>query len=158
MAGAADYGQAGASAPGLSELTVGAALAAARATALAYMTDDAHVSAVDDYLNGLPPAQKAALERVRAVVEAVAPEAEEGVSYGMPAFLYAGRPLLGFRAAKRHLSVFPFSPAAIEAVKDRLGGFDLSRGTIRFSPDKPLPEDVLSDVVRARKEEIATRR
>ena len=95
---------------------------------------------------------------MRAVVEAVAPEAEEGVSYGMPAFLYAGRPLLGFRAAKRHLSVFPFSPAAIEAVKDRLAGFDLSKGTIRFSPDSPLPEDVLADVVRARKEEIATRR
>jgi uncharacterized protein YdhG (YjbR/CyaY superfamily) len=122
------------------------------------MPDDAHMSAMDDYINGLPPAQKAALERVRAVVEAVAPEAEEGVSYGMPAFLYAGRPLLGFRAAKRHLSVFPFSPAAIEAVKDRLGGFDLSKGTIRFSPDSPLPEDVLADVVRARKEEIATRR
>jgi uncharacterized protein YdhG (YjbR/CyaY superfamily) len=125
---------------------------------VAEMPDDAHMSAVDDYLNGLPPPQKAALERVRAVVEAVAPEAEEGVSYGMPAFLYAGRPLLGFRAAKRHLSVFPFSPSAIEAVKGRLGGFDLSKGTIRFSPVTPLPEEVLSDVVRARKEEIATRR
>jgi uncharacterized protein YdhG (YjbR/CyaY superfamily) len=51
------------------------------------MPDDAHMSAMDDYINGLPPPQKAELERVRAVVEAVAPEAEEGVSYGMPAFL-----------------------------------------------------------------------
>jgi uncharacterized protein YdhG (YjbR/CyaY superfamily) len=114
------------------------------------------MSAMDDYLNGLPPAQKAALARVRAVVEGVAPEAEEGVSYGMPAFLYAGRPLLGLRAAKKHLSIFPFSPAAIEAVKDRLVGFDLSKGTIRFTPDSPLPDDVLSDVVRARQQEIAT--
>jgi uncharacterized protein YdhG (YjbR/CyaY superfamily) len=113
------------------------------------------MSAMDDYLNSLPPAQKAALARVRAVVEGVAPEAEEGVSYGMPAFLYAGRPLLGFRAAKKHLSVFPFSPAAIEAVRDRLGGFNLSKGTIRFSPDSPLPEDVLTDLVRARQQEIA---
>ena len=110
---------------------------------------------MDDYINGLPPAQKAALERVRAVVGEVAPEAEEGTSYGMPAFLYAGRPLLGFRAAKGHLSVFPFSPAAIEAVKDRLDGFDISKGTIRFSPSKPVPEDVLADVVTARKQEIA---
>jgi uncharacterized protein YdhG (YjbR/CyaY superfamily) len=109
---------------------------------------------MDDYLNGLPPAQKAALERVRAVVEDVAPEAEEGVSYGMPAFLLAGRPLLGFRAAKKHLSVFPFSPAAIEAVKDRLEGFDLSKGTIRFSPETPVPEDVLAALVRARMQEI----
>jgi uncharacterized protein YdhG (YjbR/CyaY superfamily) len=116
------------------------------------------MSAMDDYLNGLPPAQNAALARVRAIVERIAPEAEEGVSYGMPAFLYAGRPLLGLRAAKKHLSVFPFSPAAVEAVKDRLPGFDLSKGTIRFSPESPVPEDVLADVVRARKQEIETSR
>jgi uncharacterized protein YdhG (YjbR/CyaY superfamily) len=116
------------------------------------------MSAMDDYLNGLPPDHKAALARVCAVVERVAPEAEEGRSYGMPAFIYAGRPLLGFRAAKKHLSVFPFSPAAIEAVKDRLVGFELSKGTIRFTPETPVPDDVLADVVRARKEEIATRR
>jgi uncharacterized protein YdhG (YjbR/CyaY superfamily) len=114
--------------------------------------------AMDDYLDGLPPAQKAALARVRVVVEEVAPEAEEGESYGIPAFLYAGRPLVGFRAAKKHLSVFPFSPAAIEAVGDRLAGFDVSKGTIRFSPDNPLPDDVIADVVRARKREIATGR
>jgi uncharacterized protein YdhG (YjbR/CyaY superfamily) len=125
---------------------------------VAEMLDDAHMSAMDDYLDGLPPAQKAALARVRAVVEGVAPEAEEGVSYGMPAFRYAGRPLLGVRAAKKHLSVFPFSPAAIEAVRDRLVGFNLSKGTIRFSPDSPVPDDVLADVVRVRKQEIEARR
>lgn len=112
------------------------------------------MSEIDDYLDGLPPAQKEALGRVRAVVERVAAEAEEGRSYGMPAFIYAGRPLLGFRAAKTHLSVFPFSPAAIEAVEDRLEGFDVSKGTIRFTPDAPVPDDVLADVVRARIEEI----
>jgi uncharacterized protein YdhG (YjbR/CyaY superfamily) len=127
-------------------------------TAFAAIRDDDHMSAMDDYLDGLPPEQRAALARVRAVLEEVAPEAEEGVSYGMPAFRYAGRPLLGFRAASKHLSVFPFSPTAIEAVKDRLGGFDLSKGTIRFSPDTPLPEDVLADLVRARQQEIAKAR
>lgn len=113
---------------------------------------------MDDYLDGLPQDQNEALARVRAVVERVAPDAEEGVSYGMPAYLYAGRPLLGFRVAKKHLSVFPFSPAAVEAVQDRLEGFDLSKGTIRFSPDRPVPEDVLADLVRARQEEIAAKR
>jgi uncharacterized protein YdhG (YjbR/CyaY superfamily) len=115
------------------------------------------MSAMDEYLDGLPQEQREALARVRAVVAGVAPEAQEGVSYGMPAFLYAGRPLLGFRAAKKHLSVFPFSPAAIEAVEDRLEGFDLSKGTIRFSPDRPLPEDVLANLVQARKEEISAK-
>jgi uncharacterized protein YdhG (YjbR/CyaY superfamily) len=121
------------------------------------MRDYARVSAMDDYLDGLQPAERAALARVRAVVDGVVPAAEEATSYGMPAFLYAGRPLLGFRAARRHLSVFPFSPAAIEAVQDRLEGFDVSKGTIRFSPDSPVPEDVLADLVRARKQEIETR-
>jgi uncharacterized protein YdhG (YjbR/CyaY superfamily) len=133
-------------------------LAVAVPMEVAEILDDVCVSEMDDYLNGLPPAQKEALADVRVVVEKVAPEAEEGVSYGMPAFLYAGRPLLGFRAAKQHLSVFPFSPAAIEAVKDRLEGFDLSKGTIRFSPDRPVPDDVLADLIRARQQEITTTR
>ena len=75
---------------------------------------------MDEYLADFPEEQRVALERVRAIVIKVVPEAEEGVSYGMPAFLYQGRPLLGLRAAQKHLSVFPFSPAAIEDVKDRL--------------------------------------
>jgi uncharacterized protein YdhG (YjbR/CyaY superfamily) len=112
---------------------------------------------MDDYLDGLPREQQEALARVRAIVDRVAPDAEEGVSYGMPAFLYAGRPLLGFRAAKKHLSVFPFSPAAIEAVEGRLEGFDMSKGTIRFSPDRPVPEDVLADLVQERKHEITAK-
>ena len=113
---------------------------------------------MDDYLDGLPPAQKGALERVRAVVADLVPDAEEGTSYGMPAFIYAGRPLLGFRAATKHLSIFPFSPAAIDAVRDRLDGFDLAKGTIRFSADQPVPADVLADLVRARKQEITPNR
>ena len=113
------------------------------------------VSAMDDYLDGLPGEQRAAFERVRSVVTDVAPEAEEGESYGMPAYIYSGRPLLAFRAAKNHLSVFPFSPEAIEAVEGRLEGFDLSKGTIRFTPDKPVPDEVLADLVRARMGEIS---
>ena len=113
-------------------------------------------SAIDEYLDGLPPSERAVLQRVRDVVVRAAPEVEEGKSYGVPAFLYAGRPLLGFSAAKRHLSVFPFSPAAIEAVKNRLDGFDLSKGTIRFTPERPVPDDVLADLVRLRRQEISS--
>ena len=109
---------------------------------------------VDDYLAGLDRPQRTALERVRATVAEAVPEAEEGRSYGMPAFILAGRPLLGFRAAKRHLSIFPFSPEAIDAVRDRLGGFDLAKGTIRFEPDHPVPDDVLVALGRARVREI----
>ena len=111
---------------------------------------------IDEYLDGLAPPERAALEHVREVVVRAAPEAEEGASYGMPALLLAGRPLLGFRAAKQHLSVFPFSPAAIDAVRDRLEGFDLAKGTIRFTPERPVPDDVLADLVRLRREEISS--
>ena len=113
---------------------------------------------MDDYLDALQPAQKVALERVRAIVGGLVPDAEEGTSYGVPAFIHAGRPLLGFSAAKKHLSIFPFSPAAIEAVRERLEGFDVAKGTIRFSPDRPVPEDVLADLVRARQDEITAKR
>jgi uncharacterized protein YdhG (YjbR/CyaY superfamily) len=92
---------------------------------------------------------------VRELVAELVPDAEEGTSYGMPAFMYAGRPLLGFRAAQKHLSVFPFSPAAVAAVADQLAGFDLAKGTIRFTPDHPVPEAVLADLVRHREREIA---
>ena len=112
------------------------------------------MSAMDDYLDGLAPDQKAALSRVREIVAELVPDAEEGKSYGMPAFIYAGRPLLGFRAAQKHLSVFPFSPAAIAAVRDRLGGFDVAKGTIRFTPGHPIPHAILADVIRLREREI----
>ena len=115
------------------------------------------MSAIDDYLEGLAPDQKAAFSRVRAIVADLVPDAEEGRSYGMPAFIYAGRPLLGFRAAQKHLSIFPFSAAAIEAVSDRLDGFDLAKGTIRFTPDHPVPEAVLADVSHLREREISSR-
>ena len=114
------------------------------------------MSTMDEYLSDLPAGRKTALERVRIVVAGLVPDAREGTSYGVPAFIYRGRPLLGFSAAKMHLSVFPYSPAAIDTVRDRLDGFDVARGTIRFSPDNPLPEDVLADLVRARLREIAT--
>jgi uncharacterized protein YdhG (YjbR/CyaY superfamily) len=58
------------------------------------------------------------------------------------------------RGRKEAPELFPFSPAAVEAVADRLEGFDLSKGTIRFSPDNPVPDDVLADLVRARQREI----
>jgi len=115
---------------------------------------DGAVNAMDAYLAGLPPAQREALARVRAQVARLAPDAVEGTSYGMPAFLLDGRPLLGFRAAARHLSVFPFSPDAVDGVRDRLDAAAVSKGTIRFTPDAPLPADVLEDLVRARRREL----
>ena len=112
------------------------------------------MSALDDHLATLPEDRRAALEHVRALVTATEPDAVEGKSYGVPAFLLDGRPLLGLRSAKQHLSLFPFSPPALETVADRLAGFDLAKGTVRFTPERPLPDDVLADLLRARAAEI----
>jgi uncharacterized protein YdhG (YjbR/CyaY superfamily) len=72
----------------------------------------------------------------------------------MPAFKYKKRPLLGFSVSKNHLSVFPFSPEAVEAARGALAEFDLSKGAVRFTPDKPIPESALEQLLRHRLREI----
>jgi uncharacterized protein YdhG (YjbR/CyaY superfamily) len=109
---------------------------------------------VDDFVSNLRPDARAAFEHIRALAESVVPEAEQGTSYGMPALKHRGRPLLGFAEAKAHLSVFPFSPDVIDQVRDRLDGYSLSKGTIRFTDDHLLPDDVVLDVVRLRRDQI----
>ena len=112
------------------------------------------MSTVDEYFDSLDAPSRAAFDRVRNIALALVPEAEPGTSYGMAALRYQRKPLLGFRASQRHLSVFPFSPQAIDAVRDRLAGFDLAKGTIRFTAATPIPDDVVRDLVRHRAAEI----
>jgi uncharacterized protein YdhG (YjbR/CyaY superfamily) len=107
-----------------------------------------------EYLASLSPADGEAMAHVRDVALEVCPEAEEGRSYGMAALRFRGKPLLGFIAAKAHLSVFPFSPEAVAAVAADLEGFSLSKGTIRFAADRPLPDDVVRELVRVRVAQI----
>jgi uncharacterized protein YdhG (YjbR/CyaY superfamily) len=64
------------------------------------------------------------------------------------------KPLLGFAALKDHLSLFPFSAHVVAAVKGRLAGYDLSKGTIRFTEAKPIPEDVIWEILDLRLQEI----
>lgn len=108
----------------------------------------------DDFLSTLGEEQQRVLRAMIDEVTAIAPEAVEGRSYGLPAFRYRDRPLLGFGAAKKHLSLHPFSPDAIDQVRDRLEGFDVSKGTIRFNSDRSVPSDVLVTIVRRRMAEI----
>lgn len=105
---------------------------------------------VDAYLQDQPPAERAALEHLCALVLEVAPDAEQGTSYGAPAFRYRGRPLLGFKAAKDHLSFFVFDPEINERVRDRLPGFRVTKGLVAFTPDAMPPDDVVRDMVRYR--------
>jgi len=112
------------------------------------------MSTVDEYFSGLDAPTRVAFERIRGLAMELAPDADDGMSYGMAALRYNGKPLLGFRTAKGHLSIFPFSPQAVDAVRERLAAGDLSKGTIRFTVEAPLPDDVVRDVVRHRLGEI----
>jgi uncharacterized protein YdhG (YjbR/CyaY superfamily) len=122
------------------------------------MTDALPASArIDAILAALPPDQRTALQALRELIAATAPDAEEGISYAAPAFRYRGRPLVSFAAAKRHCSLFPMSPAVLAAHLDALDGFDTAKGTIRFTPDHPVPADVVRAIVRDRIAEIDAR-
>jgi uncharacterized protein YdhG (YjbR/CyaY superfamily) len=105
---------------------------------------------VDMYLAKLPDQARGALEKLRETIRAVAPGATEGFSYGIPAFKLHGRPLVSYAALKNHCSFFPMSPAVIDAHRKELEPYDISKGTIRFQPDTPLPAALVRKLVRAR--------
>lgn len=104
---------------------------------------------IDDYLTKLDPADRAQLERIRKIVHDVAPEVEECLSYGMPGFKLKGKYLGGFNAFKAHLSFFP-GARAVDVLKDKLDGFKLSTGTVQFTVDKPIPEELIREMVEIR--------
>ena len=107
----------------------------------------------DDYLAGLPANQRAALERLRRTIRAAAPAAEECFSYGLPAFRLHGRPLVAFGAWAAHCAFYPMSSVTVEAFREELAGFDTSKGTIRFTTEKPLPAALVRRLVQARIQE-----
>jgi uncharacterized protein YdhG (YjbR/CyaY superfamily) len=107
---------------------------------------------IDDYLSRLPDDQRAALESLRRTIRSAAPEAEEGISYGMPAFRLNG-PLVGFAAARTHCSFFPMNGTTVAAHAKALAGFKTSKGTIRFTPARPLPAALVRTIVKERVKE-----
>jgi uncharacterized protein YdhG (YjbR/CyaY superfamily) len=115
------------------------------------MTDITTATAlIDARLAALPADQRAALQALRQTIAAAAPEAEETISYGMPAFRYHGRALVSYSAFKAHCSLFPMSAALIEAHRDEFAGFATAKGTVRFTPEHPLPNDLVELIVRER--------
>ena len=109
---------------------------------------------VDDYFASLEPAAREAFERIRTLALAESPDAEQATSYGLAALRHRGKPLIGFQAAATHLAVYPFSPAAVDAVRPLLTWFSLSKGTIRFGVGTPLPDEAVQVLLRHRIAEI----
>jgi len=99
-------------------------------------------------------ADRAALAHAWEVASAAAPDAVEGASYGMPALKIGKSPLFAVQATKAHLSAYPFSPPVLEGLGDRLDGFKRSKGSVQFSSARPLPDDVIVELVQLRRTEI----
>lgn len=108
---------------------------------------------VDQFLADLPEEVRSSLEQLRRKIQAAAPDATEKISYGVPSFNYQGRPLVSFGAGKNHLAFYVQSPAVMEAHADELEGYDTSKGTVRFTVDRPLPEALVEKLVEARMQE-----
>jgi uncharacterized protein YdhG (YjbR/CyaY superfamily) len=112
---------------------------------------------IDRYLHTLPADQRKALQQLRRTIQSAVPRAEEGASYGLPAYILNGRPLAAFSASKHHCSFFPMDGSTVSALAAELKGFDVSKGTIRFTPDKPLPASLIKRIVKARAAAIGGR-
>ena len=103
---------------------------------------------VDAYLSQVEREDfRKALEHLRELIFAEAPDANECISYGMPGYKHHGY-LVGFAAFKGHCSFFPGGTALNYA--DRLEAFKISKGTIQFTPDNLIPEDLVREIVRTR--------
>lgn len=109
---------------------------------------------VDDYLAELDPIDASAIERIYRVARELVPDVEQGTSYGMPALLYRGRPLISIKRTKKHIGVYPFSPEAVSAVVAAHDSLDFDKGTVRFQPETPLPDALLTTLVTIRRDQI----
>lgn len=106
------------------------------------------------YFAALTPAQRRVLTRMRALIRAVVPKAEEAFSYGIPAVRHEGRVLVWYAAWASHVSLYPITDAIRRAYARALGGLETSKGTVRFPLDAPLPAALIGSLVKARMREV----
>ncbi len=106
---------------------------------------------IDEYISGFPAPVQEKLISMRETIRKAAPEAEERISYMMPAFFMNGV-LVYFAAQSKHIGFYP-GASGVEAFREELSGYDCSKGTIRLPLDKPLPLKLVSEIVLFRLEE-----
>lgn len=107
-----------------------------------------HETAIDDYILGFSSPAREGLEELRRIIRAAAPEAQERLSYRMPAYFQHG-PLVYFAGFKNHLGFYPTS-SGIAEFEAELDGYTHSKGAIQFPIGEPLPADLISRIVRFR--------
>ncbi|HEY3989324.1 MAG TPA: DUF1801 domain-containing protein [Acidobacteriaceae bacterium] len=111
--------------------------------------------AIDEYIAMQPVATQIALESVRGAIAKAAPDAEECISYQIPAFKLNGRVLLYFAGWKEHFSIYPASDAMVAAFEGELDAYRVSKGTLRFPLEKPAPVKLIARIAKFRAQELA---
>ncbi len=109
---------------------------------------------IDRYLAALDEPKRSTLEALRTSILDFVPEAEQCISYGMPAFKVAGKTVAGFAAFKHHLSYLPHSGSVLAALAGDVSGYDTSKGALRFAIDKPLPKHLVKKLITVRLREL----
>src|SRR6266850_2229861 len=109
---------------------------------------------IDDYLACVNADHRDALQELRQTIQAVAPNAEECISYAIPALRLNGRLLVGFAAWSNHCSLYPMSSKTLKKFRNELRKFQTSKGTLRFSPDKPMPAALVKKLLRRESQRI----
>src|SRR5262249_25467382 len=105
---------------------------------------------IDEYLERISADKRAALEKLRKIIQAAAPNAEEGITYGIAAFRLNGKWLVGFGASANHCSFYPMNGTTVAASAEGFEGYETSKGATGFRPDKPLPAALVRKLVKAR--------
>jgi uncharacterized protein YdhG (YjbR/CyaY superfamily) len=103
---------------------------------------------IDEYIAGFPPEVRVILEKIRQTIRTAAPEAVETIKYKMPTYVLMGN-LIYFAAFKRHVSIFP-APNGSEAFNQELAAYRGAKSTVRFPLDKPVPYELIGEIVRLR--------
>jgi uncharacterized protein YdhG (YjbR/CyaY superfamily) len=109
---------------------------------------------IDDYLAGLPDDQARALDDLRTSILRVVPDAEQCISYKLPAFRVHGTVVAGFGAFSNHLSYFPHSGSVLGVLGVGAAGYGGTKSALHFTPDHPLPDDLVERLVQAKLSEI----
>lgn len=106
---------------------------------------------IDEYIAAFPPDIQVILQKIRATIHNAAPDAHEAISYAMPTFKLHGN-LVHFAAFKKHIGFYP-TPSGTEHFQQQISGYKAAKGSIQFPLDKPIPYDLITEIVRFRVEE-----
>lgn len=109
---------------------------------------------IEAYLAGLPEDARQTLLTIRSTIKSLEPDAVEAISYSMPAFKLAGKPLAGYAAYQAHCSYFPMSGSITEQLAEDLQGYETSKGGFKFPIGQPPSKPLIAKLLAARKAEI----